>query len=65
MKLVEYLDTTGGSPFASWFDGLDAQAAAKISVTLMRMEAGNLSNVKSVGSGVWENRLNWGPGYRV
>ena len=29
------------------------------------MEQGNLSNVKGVGSGVFENKINFGPGYRV
>ena len=31
----------------------------------MRLEAGNLSNVKPVGEGVLEYRIDWGPGYRV
>jgi putative addiction module killer protein len=46
-------------------DDLDARAAAKTTTALARIEQGNLSNVKSVGSGVVECRINWGPGYRV
>lgn len=65
MRLVEYLDEDGNSPFGRWFGGLDALAAAKITVVLARMEAGNFSNAKSVGEGVQEYRLDWGPGYRV
>ncbi|HEU5017812.1 MAG TPA: type II toxin-antitoxin system RelE/ParE family toxin [Pseudolabrys sp.] len=65
MRVVEYLDGAGRSPFRRWFDGLDAQAAAKIAIALSRIEAGNLSNVKSVGGGVTEFRSNFGPGYRI
>jgi len=65
MKLAEYLDHPGQSPFAAWFGSLDAQAAAKVTVSLARIERGNLSNVKSVGAGVLEYRIDWGPGYRI
>lgn len=40
-------------------------AAAKVTTALSRMERGNLSNVKAVGSGVFENRIDFGPGYRI
>ena len=65
MEIREYLDGDGNSPFAAWFGKLDAQAAAKVTIAVVRMEAGNLSNVKSVGGGVLEYRVNWGPGYRI
>ncbi|MCB1384386.1 MAG: type II toxin-antitoxin system RelE/ParE family toxin [Nitratireductor sp.] len=65
MKIVEYLDAEGRSPFARWFDDLSPQAAAKITVALMRMEMGNLSNVKPVGGGLAEYRIHWGPGLRI
>ncbi|MDE0632511.1 MAG: hypothetical protein OXH73_13505 [Caldilineaceae bacterium] len=42
-----------------------AGAAARVRTSLARMEAGNLSNVRGVGSGVSECRINVGPGYRV
>lgn len=64
MQIVEYL-TEGHSPFALWFDDLDPQAAAKVTVALQRLRDGNLSNVKSVGAGVLEYRIDFGPGYRV
>ena len=44
---------------------MDAQAAAKITVALIRIGQGNLSNVKSVGGGVAEYRIDYGPGYRI
>lgn len=65
MEIREFLDSRGGSPFAIWFDDLDAQAAAKVTAALTRMERGNLSNAKGVGGGVQEYRIDWGPGYRV
>jgi putative addiction module killer protein len=65
VKVLEYVDVSGTSPFAGWFDELDAQAAAKITVMLARIEQGNLSNVKGVGAGVHEFRIDFGPGYRV
>ena len=61
----EYVDERGRRPFARWFDGLDARAAAKVTVILSRIEMGNLSYVKSVGGGVLECRIDWGPGYRI
>lgn len=65
LELRYYLASDGGSPFEEWFAGLDAQAATKVVVALARLEQGNLSNVKSVGAGVLEYRIHWGPGYRV
>jgi putative addiction module killer protein len=65
MKIVEYVDLRNRSPFASWFEDLDAAAAVKITVALVRVEQGNLSNVKSVGDGVLEYRIDFGPGYRI
>lgn len=65
MQILYYLDTTGHSPFAAWFDDLSNDAAAKVAVAIKRMEQWNLSNAKSVGSGVYEYRIDTGPGYRV
>lgn len=65
IEIREYVDSRGRSPFGRWFDGLDAGTAARVRTSLARMEAGNLSNVRGVGSGVLEFRINVGPGYRV
>jgi putative addiction module killer protein len=61
----EYNDRDGRSPYAVWFHRLNAQAAAKVATGLTRLGQGNFSNVKSVGSGVFECRIDFGPGYRV
>ena len=65
MDLVEYLDEKGRSPFEIWFNKINAQAAAKVTTTLVRLEGGNTSNVKSLGSGVHELKIDFGPGSRV
>jgi len=65
LELRYFVANDGASPFEKWFAGLDAQSAAKVSVALARLELGNLSNVKGVGEGVLECRIDWGPGYRV
>jgi putative addiction module killer protein len=61
----EYNDRDGRSPYAVWFNRLNAQAAAKVATALTRLAQGNFSNVKGVGSGVFESRIDFGPGYRV
>jgi putative addiction module killer protein len=65
LEIVEYLDARGTSTFALWFDELDPQAAAKVTVALERIRQGNLSNVKGVRAGVLEYRSDFGPGYRI
>jgi len=62
---MEYLTESGKSPFAEWFNSLNAPASAKVAIAIFRLEAGNFSNVKGVGSGVYEYRIDFGPGYRV
>ena len=65
IEIREYITTQGRSPYAKWFNGLNARAAAKVATALVRMEQGNLSSAKGIGSGVSEYRIDFGPGYRV
>ena len=52
--------------FTKWFSGLrDARAKARIIMRMDRVRAGNLGDVKSVGVGVSEMRVDVGPGYRI
>ncbi|MGZ9073250.1 MAG: type II toxin-antitoxin system RelE/ParE family toxin [Rhodoplanes sp.] len=52
--------------FADWFAGLrDREARARIAVRIRRLSLGNRGDVKPVGSGVSEMRIDYGPGYRV
>jgi putative addiction module killer protein len=50
------------TPFAQWFKGLDAIAAAKVGTAFYRLEQGNFSGAKSVRGGVYECKINFGPG---
>ena len=63
-SLVEYVDGEKAS-FAEWFSGLDAAPAARLDRYVRRMEFGNFGDSKSVGEGVRELRIDFGPGYRV
>ena len=65
VEVLEYLDPKGRSPYADWFNDLNAQAAAKIAVAVTRLSSGYFSNVKGIRSGVLEYRLDFGPGYRI
>ena len=55
----------GHSPFAEWFNELDAVTAARVHRNVRRLEAGNFGAAKSLRDGVFELRLDFGPGYRV
>ena len=64
IKVAEYIREDGSNPFKAWFDDLDAQAAAKVATATLRLEMGNTSNVKWIGT-IGEYRIDWGPGYRL
>jgi putative addiction module killer protein len=65
IEIREFLDQSGASPFAGWFAGLNAVAAARVTIALTRLGLGNFSNVEGVGGGVYELKIDFGPGYRV
>ena len=65
IEIKEYLDLAGQSPYGKWFDDLDAKAAAKIATAIDKIGRGLLGDVKPVGCGVSERRLDYGPGYRI
>lgn len=61
MVEIRYTDV-----YAKWLDGLaDIHARARILVRVERLAAGNPGDVKPVGEGVSEMRIDYGPGYRV
>jgi putative addiction module killer protein len=61
----EYVALDGSSPYAKWFNDLNAPAAAKVAIAVTRLTQGNFSNAKSVGGGLQEYRIDFGPGYRI
>ncbi len=61
----EYVALSGQCPYARWFDRLDSLAAARVATAVYRLGQGNFSNTKGVGAGVFETRIDFGPGYRV
>ena len=65
IEVREYVDATGRNAFARWFARVDATAAARIKRAITWMAAGNLANVRPVGGGVSECRIDYGPGYRI
>ena len=64
MRVREYIREEGTNPYKKWFDSLDTQAAARISVAKARLELGNTSNIKWF-EGIGEYKIDWGPGYRI
>jgi putative addiction module killer protein len=65
IEIQQYVDRSGRNPFERWFEKLDDNLQARITVSLDRLERGNFSAAKSAGAGVQELRLDFGPGYRV
>lgn len=60
------LDIRKTETFVHWLDGLrDIHARARVQVRIERLAAGNVGDVRPVGEGVSEMRIDYGPGYRV
>ena len=65
VEIREYVDAAGRLPFAAWRERLDPTTRARITVAVLRLETGNFSAAKGAGAGIFEMRLDFGPGYRV
>ncbi len=66
IEVLEYLTEDGRNLFRTWLEALrDAEARARIRVRINRIRLGNFGDSKSVGGGVSELRIPYGPGYRV
>ena len=64
----QYQDSDGNLPFSQWMEALkkkDKQAASRIDIRVDRAENGNFGDHKFEREGVWEMRLDFGPGYRI
>jgi putative addiction module killer protein len=66
MELRRYLTVSGRDVFGEWLSRLgDARTKAKIVARIDRLSAGNFGDVKVLRDGLFELRIDWGPGYRV
>ena len=64
LRVEEYIRADGSSPYRTWFEDLEPQAAAKVTVAKVRLSLGNTSSVKWF-AGIGEYVIDWGPGYRM
>jgi putative addiction module killer protein len=66
MELRRYLTASGRDVFGEWLSRLrDSRTKAKIVTRIDRLSAGNFGDVKVLRDGLFELRIDWGPGYRV
>jgi putative addiction module killer protein len=66
MEVLRYVTTSGTDVVGEWLVQLrDQQARARIAARIARLAAGNFGDCKPLRHGVWELRIDWGPGYRV
>jgi putative addiction module killer protein len=66
MEVKIYQNSNGNEPFVIWLDTIkDTITRLRISKRLRRIEQNNLGDVGSVGDGVYELRIHFGPGFRV
>ncbi len=65
-NVIIYQDPTGHEPFTEWLEDLrDPQTRRRILTRLRRVAQGNLGDVKALKNGIFELRLQFGPGYRI
>lgn len=66
IEIRHYVNPAGKDVFDDWLTELaDARAQAKIATRINRLAAGNFGECKSLRQGLYELRVDWGPGYRV
>lgn len=66
IEIREYVTRNGRIPFAEWQTSLrDRRAQSKINQRIQRVANGNFGLAKSLGSGLFELKMDYGPGYRI
>jgi putative addiction module killer protein len=66
IEIRRYVTRAGRSLFSEWLAALvDRHAKARIADRLDRLEEGNFGDCKSLSGGLYELRIDWGPGYRI
>jgi len=65
IEIVEYENNAGKNAFRDWLADLETRAFARVTSAIARMRLGNFGDVKPVGGGVSERRIDYGRGYRI
>jgi putative addiction module killer protein len=66
VEIRHYVSRSGKDVFDQWLTRLaDTRTQAKIAVRINRLAAGNFGDCKSLRQGLFELRIDWGPGYRI
>jgi len=66
IQIRRYVSESGKDVFGQWLSGLrDARTQAKIVARIDRLAVGNFGDCKPLGGGLFEFRIDWGPGYRI
>lgn len=66
IEILRYLTASGEDVIGHWLSGIrDARTRAKIETRFARLAAENFGDCKSLKGGIFELRIDWGPGYRV
>lgn len=66
IDIRHYITRDGRDVFDEWLMAIaDARTKAKISARINRLACGNFGDCKPLRDGVWELRVDWGPGYRI
>jgi putative addiction module killer protein len=66
VEVRHYIDRSGKDVFDEWLTELaDRRTQARIAVRIDRLAAGNFGDCKSLSRGLYELRIDWGPGYRI
>ena len=65
-QIDHYITASGVDVFEGWIDSLrDQRAVAKVLTRINRLALGNFGDYRALDGGVFELRIDWGPGYRV
>ncbi|HWE84823.1 MAG TPA: type II toxin-antitoxin system RelE/ParE family toxin [Terracidiphilus sp.] len=65
IEIRQYVDRHARNSFEQWFNDQEDTTRARITIALDRLARGGFSSTKGVGAGVFEVRLDFGPGYRI
>ncbi len=65
IQIRQYVDRTGKNAFERWFDKLDDNLQARVTVYLDRLERGNTGSIKPIDGMLHELRMDFGAGYRI